>query len=182
LADKLKEVTRNRLKTTQFSRLTDANIMSLLKVVCEFEGFMYKPDVLEYIAEESQGVPRASLSFLQMIASEGSWTREAASLIVNAGVDVDHAEIFDFCRFLVKGAGFKDCLKMYDKLRTIPTETKRIHICGFLVGCLKNARNISDAVKYSKTVDIFSTPTYSNPKPEHMLVNNLFKVIQILRG
>lgn len=182
LASKLKEVTRNRLKTTQFGRLTDDDIISLLKMVCEFEGFAYVFEILKFIAEESNGVPRASLSFLQMVASEGSWTKEAASLVVNAGVSIDHAEVFEFCKYLLKGHGFKECMNMYKKLKNIPAETMRINICGFFVGCLKNARTLTDAMKFSKIVDLFSIPVYSNPKPDHVLVNNLFKATQILGG
>jgi len=180
LSDKLKEVTRNRLKTTQFGRLTDFDIMSLLKMVCEFEGFAYAPEILQFIAEESNGVPRASLSFLQMVASEGSWTKEAASLVVNAGVSIDHVEVFDFCKYLISHHKFKDCMIKYNKLKNIPAESIRISICGYLVGCLKNSKSVNEAMKFSRSVDLFSTPVYGNPKPEHVLINNLFKVTQIL--
>lgn len=178
----LKEVTRNRCKAVQFGRLTNSEIVTLLEQVSQFEGIEYKADVLNYIADESNGVPRASLSFLQQVASEGSWTKDAASLIINAGVDIDHIEVFNFCQMLVKGCSFKDAVLFLKKIKEIPPETMRINMCGFFVGCLKNARNLPDANKYSKIVDMMSMPIYHIPKAEHVIVNNVFKITQTLRG
>ncbi len=67
---KLKPVTINRCKVTQFGRIEDADVYKLLEQVCQFEGFDYKPEILQYISEESNGVPRAALSYLQQIAAE----------------------------------------------------------------------------------------------------------------
>lgn len=181
-SQKLKEVTRNRCKTIQFGRLTNVDIYKLLEEVCQFEGFNYNDEVLKYISEESEGVPRAALSYLQQVASEGSWSKEAASLIVNAGVDVDQAEVIDFCRILVKGS-FQNSLKFYQqKIKKVPPETVRIVTCGYFVGCLKNSKTEAEARKFSEVVSLLSVPLYHYPKPEHILINNIFKVTQILRG
>lgn len=177
---KLKVVTKNRCKTTQFGRLTDVDIYELLEQVCQFEGFGYNKDVLAYVSVESEGVPRASLSYLQQIASEGSWTKDSASLIINAGADIESAEVFGFCKFILKN-DFKSVLKYYTKVKNIPAETIRIIITGFFTGCLKNSRNIPDATKFSKIIDMISIPYYG-PKPENILINNFFKITQILRG
>ena len=179
---KLKDVTINRCKTTQFGRLTDKDLLLLLEQVCQFEGFDYKPEVLQYVVEESNGVPRASLSFLQQVASEGSWTKEAASLIINAGADIDQVEVYDLCKFLIKGCGFKEIVDRFKTVKQIPPESIRIIMCGFFVGCLKNARNIADANKYSSIIDILSVPIYAIPKAEHVIMNNIFKIIRIIKG
>jgi len=181
-SQKLKTVTRNRCKTIQFGRLLDADIYNLLEQVCQFEGFVYKKDILSYIVKESFGVPRAALSYLQQIASEGSWTPESASIIINAGVDIEYAEIIDFCRILLQGS-FKKSLQLYkDKMRKIPPETIRINVCGYFVGCLRNAKTENEARNFSKIIDLLSVPFYNYPKPEHILINNIFKISQILRS
>jgi len=182
LAGKLKEVTRNRCKITQFGRLLDSEIYSLLEQVSQFEGFDYKKEVLNYVVEESSGVPRAALSFLQQIASEGSWTKEAASIIINAGVDIDHAGVFDFCKYVLKNPNFKAVVQEYKKIKQVPIDTVRINLCGFFVGCLKNARRVGDAEKYSNIIDLLNTAFSNYPKPEHTLINNLFKITQILKS
>jgi DNA polymerase-3 subunit gamma/tau len=180
--EKLKKVTRNRCKTIQFGRLTNVNIYNLLEQVCQFEGFNYKEDILKYIAEESEGVPRAALSYLQQVSSEASWTKESASLIVNAGVDIDQAEVIDFCRVLIQGY-FQESLRFYQqKLKRIPPETIRIVTCGYFVGCLKNSKTESEARRFSDIVSLLSVPFNNYPKPEHILINNIFKISQILRS
>lgn len=179
---KLKEVTRNRCKITQFNRLTTDNIYSLLEQVSQFEGFNYNTDILRYVASEADGVPRAALSFLQQVSSEGTWTKDAASLIINAGVDVDHIEVFNFCRGLMKHRSFQTALSEYKKIKNVPLEMMRINMCGFFVGCLRNAKTKIEADKYSKIVEFMSIPYFNNPKPDHILINSLFKITQILRS
>lgn len=179
---KLKVVTKNRCKITQFNRLTPGNIYTLLEQVCQFEGFNYNAEVLNYISAEADGVPRAALSFLQQISSEGSWTKDAASLVINAGIDIDHVEVFNFCKALLRHKNFQTALVDYKKIKNIPLEIIRMSICGFFVGCLRNAKTLEEANRYSKIADFMSIPYFGNPKPEHILINSLFKITQILRG
>lgn len=178
--DKLKDVTKNRCKIMQFSRLLDKEIYKLISEVAEFEGMSYKKEILDYIVEESNGIPRQALSYLQQVAADNTWTKESASLIINAGVEVDQIEVFAFCRILLK-SNWRSILDAFKKIKTIPPETVRIVITGFMAGCLRNSRSIEDAKKFSKIVDIISIPHYG-PKPEHILLNSLFKIMMILRG
>jgi len=178
--EKLKDVTKNRCKIIQFGRLSDREIYYLLENVVEFEGMAYNKEVLEYIIAESNGVPRQALSFLQQVAADNTWTKDAASLIINAGIEIDQIEVFEFCKVLLK-SGWGDILKAYRKIKSIPTETIRIVITGFMAGCLRNAKSIEEAKKFSKVIDIISV-TYYGPKPEHVLMNNLFKIMLILRS
>ena len=178
--DKLKDVTKNRCKIMQFNRLLDKEIYKLLGDVAEFEGMSYKKEILEYIVEEAYGVPRQALSYLQQIASDNTWTKDAASLIVGAGTETDQIEVFEFCKILLK-SNWKSILYEFKKIKTIPPETIRIVITGFMAGCLRNSRSIEDAKKFSRIVDIISVPYYG-PKQEHVLTNSLFKIMMILRG
>jgi len=178
---KLKNVTKNRCKTIQFNRLAPAVIFELLENVSQFEGFSYNKEVLKYIVKESKGVPRQALSFLQQVASEGSWTKDAASLIINAGADVDSIEVFEFCKVLLRNNNFDVVLSKFKEIDNMPVETIRIIMTGFFAGCLKNSKKMSDRMKYSKIIDVISTPYYG-PKPEHVLVNNLFKISRVLGG
>jgi len=178
--DKLKDVTKNRCKIMQFNRLLDKEIYRLLSDVAEFEGMSYKKEILDYIVEESYGIPRQSLSYLQQINADGTWTKDAASLIVGAGTEIDQIEVFEFCKILLK-SNWKGILDALKKIKTIPPETIRIVITGFMAGCLRNSKTIEDAKKFSNIVDIISVQYYG-PKPEHVLLNNLFKIMMVLRG
>jgi DNA polymerase III subunit gamma/tau len=177
---KLKDVTINRCKKVQFGRLTNDDIYQLLEQVCQFEGYEYNSDILRYIAKESNGVPRASLSFLQQVAAEGTWSKEAASLVINAGVDIDHIEVIALAKSLIQHRSFKEAVSLYKKINNIPIEIIRMGICGYFVGCLKNAKNFVESEKFSEIVDIMSEPYFSNPKPEHRLINSFYKITRIL--
>jgi DNA polymerase III subunit gamma/tau len=182
LPQKLKEVTLNRCKIIQFNRLQNSYIFEILKNVCEYEGYEYKPEILNYILEESDGVPRQALTYLQQISSEGTWTKDAASLIINAGIDIDYIEMMDFCRSLMKHRSFQTAVANYKKIKNIPIEIMRISICGFFVGCLRNSKTSGEAKGFSEIVEFMSVPYFNNPKPEHIFINSLFKITQILRG
>jgi DNA polymerase III subunit gamma/tau len=177
---KLKEVTRNRCKTIQFGRLLDKDIYQLLEQVSQFEGYTYTPEILKYIVEESNGVPRQSLSYLQQIAGENSWTKDAASMIINAGLDIDSAEVINLGKILIESINFRKAVDSYKKMKNIPIETIRMGICGYFVGCLRRAKNFSEAQRFSAIIDLLQEPYFGNPKPEHKLINTLFKITQIL--
>lgn len=177
--EKLKEVTRNRCKIIRFERLTINDVFNLLEEVSQFEGYNYNKEVLSYIAEESEGVPRAALSYLQQIAMEGSWTKKAASAIINAGIDIEEEEVINLCKMVLQGK-FKAAINMVKKLKKVPIENLRMAICGYFVGCLKRSKHIDEAVKFSKIIDLFSIPYFNNPKPEHLLINSIFKACNII--
>lgn len=179
--EKLKDVTRNRVKLTQFNRLTNEDIKGLLDQVCQFEGYEYNKEVLDYIVEESKGVPRAALSYLQQVASEGSWTKDAASVILNAGADVDQVEIYNMCQILLKTHSFKEAMNMYNKAKNIPAESARLITCGYFIGCLKKSKNANEANMHARISDLFMEPYFNNPKPEHKFINALYKASKILR-
>jgi len=127
-------------------------------------------------------VPRQALSYLQLAAMEGSWTKEAASMIINSGIDIDHAEVMALCRGMLKRPIFKELLVTYSKFENIPPENVRINVRGWFVGCLKKARTIADANKFSAIIDLLEKPYYYAAKPEHDLINAIFKIAKIMRG
>jgi DNA polymerase-3 subunit delta' len=184
LPHKLKEVTRNRCKAIQFGRLTNADIYILLEQVSQFEGFNYSKEILRYIAEESEGVPRAALSHLQQVAAEGSWTKESASIIINAGIDLDQTEVINLARFIVTSADrakpkaivVKEIIKAADAIN-VPPEGVRIAVRGYLLGCLRR----SGEEKFNNAIEVLRKPYYG-AKPEHDLMNDLCKVFYELRG
>lgn len=180
---KLKEATLQRCKAIHFSRLDAQPLFELLEQVAQFEGMSYKQDILKKIVDECEGTPRIALSFLQQINAEGSWTDESASYILSAGVEIDQKEIVDLCRLLVRrGSTWKSTQQMFlGLIKKVPAEPTRIAIVGFLSGCLKNSQSMEEAVVYARCVDIMKN-LYYGPKPEHVLLLNLFKCYNIIQG
>ncbi len=166
----------DRCTTLNFSRVTKDQLMRLLLNVCEFEGFSYNKDVLDFVATECKGVPRSALVWLNKIATEGSWTVSAARELGGDASDDDNPKILDLSRALSKGI-FKEALPLYEKITNVPIETIRIAVAGFFVGCLKRARSAGEARKFSAVLDVVTIPIYEQGKlAEHKWINYMFKI------
>lgn len=180
--EKLKETTRQRCKPIQFNRLEGNLLFEMLEQVAQFEGMRYDTNILKKIVDECEGTPRVALSFLQQINAEGTWTDEAASFILSAGVDLDQQEVIDLGKLLLQSATWSPVRDTFIlSIKKIPAENIRISLTGFLAGCLKRAHQFEDAIKYAKCTNIMSD-LYYGPKPEHRLLVNLFRCYSILRG
>lgn len=180
--EKLKDATRDRCRagTIQFGRIESRYLVELLEQVAQFEGMNYKKDIIRYIAENAEGTPRTALGILQQVNNEESWSMEAAKVICDVGVDVDAAVVFDFCKVLIKGQ-WKSTISAFNNIKNIPPESTRIAIMGYMTGCLRNAKSSSEALKFSKIIDVISAPYYA-PKAEHILFNSCFKINELING
>lgn len=185
--DKLRSKTResgqpflDRCSIINFGRIEDKLIKELLLNVCEFEGFPYKVDVLDILVEESQGVPRNALMWLNQIAIESSWSIERAKEICGLLKEQDDPQILELCISLKKGS-FKESISLFDKIKNVPVETIRITVSGFFVGCLKKSTNVKEARRHSKIIDIVSIPIYEQGKlASQKFYNCMFKITDIL--
>ena len=74
-------------------------------------------------------------------------------------------------------ANWVEIREAYEKIKTLPAESIRIAMLGFLVGCVKNARTYEQADAFAKMADIMSY-IYYGPKPEHVL---FIKMCQMLK-
>lgn len=186
-ADKLRskkkgvgEAFLDRCSILNFGRQNIELIRKLLQNVCEFEGFQFNTDVLDLIAEESRGVPRNALVWLNQTALEGSWLISAAKEICEVAADVEDPQVYELCKLLNKGS-FKDTVKIFESIKTIPIENLRIPIAGYFVACLKRSRKVGDARKYSNILDLVETPIYEQGKQAlPKWINIMFKITDII--
>jgi len=177
---KFKIPLKNRCKIFKLGRLTDIEVFTLLEDVAQFEGMEYNKDVLEYISSEVGGVPRQALTYLQQVDGEGSWTKEAASLLINYGIEEGSVELFDFFNILLKG-NWKMTMSEYKKIKNINSETLRIILFGFVINNLKRADAFGRAKMFSNIADVINSPFYG-AKPENELMHALFKITAIVKG
>jgi len=179
----LKEVTRQRCKPIQFSRMENNTIYEMLDQVSQFEGMMAKPEILHMISEECDGTPRVALSFLQQVSAEGSWTKEAATFILSAGVvEADQQEVIDLGRLLLSSSRWYPIQDMYLRLvKKIPVETLRITMMGFLAGCFKNAKTNEDAILFHNCTETVGA-LYYGPNAQHIILMRLFKCYSLIKG
>lgn len=170
----------DRCSTLNFGRLDTETIRAFLKDVCEYEGFLYNQDVLDLISEESNGVPRNALRWLNQVALEGSWQLKAAREVCGAGVAEDEdPRILEICQALNNGK-FSEASDIFGKIKNIPVETIRITVAGYFVGCLKKSRTFGQARKFSNILDVATVPIYEQGKlAEHKWYNYMFKIADV---
>lgn len=171
----------DRCSVLNFNRVDIEEIKDLLQNICEYEGFNYNKDVVNLVAEESKGVPRNAVVWLNQIAIEGSWTISSASEIIS-GVLLDENEprVLELCRALNNGSWI-EAVDTFGKIKTVPVESIRISVAGYFVSCLKKAKRFGDGKKYSSILDVVTVPIYEQGKlAEHKWYNYMFKVVDIV--
>lgn len=174
----------SRCTILHFNRLPKKQVYEMLINICEFEGYTFDNQVLDHIAEESDGVPRRALVWLKQIADDGSWTLDAAKEITGLGLDEDNPAIIDLSRALVAGK-FKESLKQFNSLtkKNVATESIRIATAGYFVGCLKRVRSFDEGRKFSKILDIVNVPIYDTGKnAQYKMINYMFKIADIVNN
>jgi DNA polymerase III delta prime subunit len=164
-----------------FSKLPDKLIKELMVNICEFEGILYTPEVITYITERAEGIPRDALGYLKMIDDEGTWSLEAAKeLITGSTLDEDNPQIIELARALNKQE-WRNSLKIFDGLKNskgFSYEAARLAISGYFTACLKRSKTLVEGKKYSTILDILNAPIYDTGKTaENKFYNYLFKVI-----
>lgn len=169
----------SRCSVLNFNRVESSLIRQLLHNVCEFEGFDYKQEVIDIIVDGAEGVPRSSLVWLGLISNDGTWSLDVAREICGS-VSEDDPQVLELSRALNSGS-FKESINVFDKIKNKPVETIRIEVTGYFVACLKRSTKLGDAKKFSKILDILTTPIYEQGKlASHKWYNYMFKVTDIV--
>jgi DNA polymerase-3 subunit gamma/tau len=170
----------DRCSVLDFKRVEIEEIKQLLQNICEFEGFHYNTDVIDLVAEESKGVPRNAIVWLNQVALEGSWLMSAAKDICSVMSDVEEPMVLELCKALTRGS-WKESLDIFANIKTVPVETLRISVAGWFVACLKRAKKFGDGKKFSAVLDIVTIPIYEQGKlAEHKWYNYMFKIVDTI--
>lgn len=170
----------DRCSSMHFGPVDIDIVKSFIKDVCEYEGFLYNQDVLNLIAEESKGVPRSALRWLNQVALEGSWHLKAAKEITRAGVgEEDDPKIIELSRALNQ-AKFTEAVKLFDSIKTSNVESIRIAVSAYFVSCLKGSKTFGAARKFSQILDVLTVPIYEQGTlAKHKWYNYMFKASDI---
>ena len=180
--EKLTDAFIGRCNVMHFGRISQNLIRKMLQNVAEFEAMQFNPEVLDYMAEESRGVPRNALVWLKQVEDDGTWTMDAVKEIIGIMLDETDPKIVEISKALIKGS-FKDAVKIYDKIRNKnQAESVRLSITFYLGGCLKRARSYPDADRFSAAMDIMTQPIYEQGRPgDYKLYNYLYKAAKVLK-
>jgi len=179
--EKLDPAFYERCTKMHFGRISIALVDELLENVAQFEGMEYNKEVLKYLADESQGVPRRSLVWLKAINDSSAWTLEEAKEVTGVMVDEDSAEVIEICRALNK-CEWKKSVQLYGKLKKIPPESVRLAIEGYFTACLKRSPTYGKGRLYSAILDVVGKPIYQTGKTaNNRMYNYMFKVIDTIK-
>ena len=173
----------SRCSKMKFDTLSFNEVKDMLINVVQFEGEEYNDDVINYIVEETKGVPRDALIILNDVINEGSWDKETVKGFLGVLVDEEDPEIIELSRALISGK-FKESVGIFDRLaKKLQTESIRIATCAYFVACLKRAKTIPEGKKFSSILDFISEPIYAAGKPaEYIFVNMMFKVVMLINN
>lgn len=171
----------DRCSTLEFERVSQDTILSLLVNVCEFEGYTYRRDCLNIISEACKGVPRKALTWLNLIATEGSWDIGVVKEICDVGISEENdPQIIELSKALLS-ARFSEAIKIFSGIKNTPVEGVRIAVMGYFAGCLKNAKTFGDGRKFSNALDILTLPIYEQGKlAEYKWINYMYKISDII--
>ena len=169
-----------RVTSMHFGKLSVELIFDLLKNIAEFEGMPYNEEILFYLADEANGIPRDALPWLKKVNDEGSWSIDVAKEICGVMLDETNPQVIEICKALVS-ANWKEVKELYPKMN-LPAESVRAAVAGWFVWQLKRATTLGKAKMYSDVLDIITDPIYDPGKlGDHKMWNRMFKIVHMLK-
>jgi DNA polymerase-3 subunit gamma/tau len=160
---------RERFTDYEVYPLSTKNIISILKRACKIEKLDVSEDILEIIACNCDGSPRASLVLLEMVMDVKE--EDAIELLVKK-ID-SNSSVFDLCRMLlrkptIRKKEWKKILAVFNSIDEVDSERIRHGMVGFLLSQYKNIpeTDIEYATDVTRLIELFSTNTYYGKKKQ----------------
>jgi DNA polymerase III gamma/tau subunit len=158
---KIPKAIATRLQRYDLKPIPEIDLLALLDKVVEAEDIKIKSEILEAIAENSNGSPRQALVYLedcQYCESES----EALKVMRQAG---QSKEIIDLCRMLIDGRSqWPDAIRLIKAMDNVEAESCRIVICNYLASVLLNTKDGSRAKRMLSILECFRSPYNSSEK------------------
>lgn len=142
--------------------LNEDELLEVLTRVVKQEKLELSKDILELIAENSDGSPRQALTYLEKCLYAES-IKDARKIIRAA--EGQQKEVVDLCRLMLKGGSWAQALKIINDLKHLEAESIRIAINAYLQAVLLNTKSEKQAVNILFKLECFSD-SY-NPTDKH---------------
>ena len=162
---KLLDAIRTRCTKVSFSSLTIKELIKIERRVCILEGIEVSRDILEAIAEKSDGSPRSALVLLEQVLSiEGE--EERKKYIESTILSEEDTDIINLCRALLDNKNnWKDIsmlIKDLGKAKKLDEPEKvRYAVLGYMNSVLLSGNTNPRAIA---AIEAFSEPTYNTGK------------------
>jgi DNA polymerase-3 subunit gamma/tau len=168
-AAKIPKTIQTRCLRYDLKAVKEELIFKLLCKVADTEKLEVDDEVLEAIAENSEGSPRQALVYLEECLYCES-AGEARQVMRSAG---QTREIIDLCRFLVSGRGqnWATVTKLVKGLEGTEAESARIVICNYLSSTLLNTKDDRKAAYLLSIYECFKNPYNTSDKMAPLLLS-----------
>lgn len=155
---------KSRCTVVKFENLKTGQIYKILNRVKKLENLTVSKDVLEGIADKSEGCPRKALVLLERIISLPEEEQEL--FLRNYAIDFDDPEVLDLCRALlnenIQWKGIAELLKTLGESGKLDdSERVRYAILGYMNSVLLSGKLNKRAMA---ALESFSEPTFNNGK------------------
>ena len=150
---KIPKTIKTRCLTYDLKPVPEENIFELLSKVAGAENLETSDDILEAIAENSEGSPRQSLVFLEA-CQYCETVNEAMVVMRTAG---QSKEIIDLCRFLIseQGQSWAAAIKLIKGMENVEAESCRIVVRNYISSVLLNTQNDKKAARLLGILECF---------------------------
>lgn len=159
---KIPKTIKTRCLTYDLKPVPEEDIFELLSKVAGAENLETSDDILEAIAENSEGSPRQSLVFLEA-CQYCETVNEAMVVMRTAG---QSKEIIDLCRFLIseQGQSWAAAIKLIKGMENVEAESCRIVVRNYISSVLLNTQNDKKAARLLGILECFQYPYNASDK------------------
>lgn len=162
--NKLIKAIKSRCTEIKTNALPEENITQILRRVNKLESLNISKNILESIAEKSEGSPRNALVMLEQISNADD--EESIKNILKSKGSEDDPEIIELARMLLNEKNtWKDIAGLLRKLKEggklDDSETVRYIVLGYMNSVLISGKLIPRA---AVALEAFSEPTYTTGK------------------
>lgn len=155
---KLISALKSRCSVFQFPTLGIKFILKILKKVSRAEDIDIDGDLLEEIADHSEGSPRRALVLLEKVIG---LDEDKMKRIISEGFDLeDEKEAIQLCRALMKG-DWKEITEWIKALKELDPEKVRRAVLGYMNAVLLSGKKSDRA---ALVLEYFSEPFYNTGK------------------
>lgn len=166
---KIPKANQTRFFRCDLKPVSEEEIFELLCKIADAEKLQIADEILEAIAENSEGSPRQALVYLEVCQyAEGA--ADALKMMRSAG---QSKEIVDLARFLVadRGQTWGAAIKLIKGLGDVEAESCRIILANYLAAVLLNTQNDKKAARLLGILECFRTPYPQSDKLAPLLLS-----------
>jgi DNA polymerase-3 subunit gamma/tau len=149
------DTVRNRCMVVDVSFLDDEDTKNLIKRVGRKERYRVPQALLDVIARDSLGSPRAALSMLESVIG----LDEDEAIEMAQQVAEKENNVIDLCRALVKGSDWKTIASLVTNLKDDPESSRRA-ILTYMSKVLANSRTKPEQQRAYLIMDAFSPSVF----------------------